>query len=716
MSQIEDRLRTALLDTPHPAPSIEDPLADLDRRVGRARSRRTTAGIAAIVVVVAAIVVPLSLAGRDHSAPQPTHPITPSPTMWDDYGVQSMTISADGSVWTLSTNQFNNPTAYIERHEPAQGQVVAKYAVPGWAEWITSAAGQIWVWGGGDGGYPHGYLEAIDPANGHHVITDLGFGKAILPDLYAGHPVLGDDGMLLGIREDNKVVDGYRLVDGRIQVNPEVTDIRGATQLVEARGYVGIADDSRVLTWINAGSLRRHEPPVYPPQMSGLPLAPEVPLVAAGPQGYWVASGDQLHAESDTDRPLITSPRSFGSARVPVMAIADGTGLYVGWAGHPAAHSARVLAYYSTAALRSADPMPTAVVNNANAFDLHGDIVGGVVYVSGDPDSFGTVATWQPAVSSKPTVTKKPSPHWFSPPPTPTQVAAQTWKQPGTLWVASGAGRVFDLIPQTSRGLMVEQRDPATGALITTYGGGNPSTAMSYGLNHIWAWNDDSKKAAGAGFKLTVYDQTPGGQGQLVHLPAGITDDALIFAGGYAWAADTPAGVLRLAVGSDDTVLATKSTEHALDDALQIEAEQLAQHRGATPSSQSGQLLRNAVALTDNGYLTWQGTKLEVLNDQGEAVQQLTIPYGFEVQGDNVANKAVVDAAGGVYVGSEGGDGGPDELAYYSPTQMRKARPSASAVLKGVGINSLAVDPSGGMIAQTATESLIHWDPAAAVR
>ena len=79
------------------------------------------------------------------------------------------------------------------------------------------------------------------------------------------------------------------------------------------------------------------------------------------------------------------------------MAAADAAGgLYVGFAARAVARSAKVLTYYSAAALQAVNPVPTSVVAHSAAFDLAAGPAGGVVYVHSGADFEGTVTTWDP--------------------------------------------------------------------------------------------------------------------------------------------------------------------------------------------------------------------------------------------------------------------------------------------------------------------------------
>jgi sugar lactone lactonase YvrE len=396
MSQFEDRLRTALLDTPMPSTAIVDPLEDLDRRLARARVRCAAAAVAAVALLVAAIVVPLSLAGSTGGS-GPLGQVPPGPTLWRGERVMSLAVSGDGSVWTLRVPTGSTTgVKLIERHEPDAGEVVQSHRAGTCVLYLTAGAGRVWAWGGGDGGYPDGCLEALDPATGRLQSINLGRHRAI-PLGFGGSPLAANGDQLVGA--DHGVITAYRPGGHGIGVRVLGT-VPGAQLVLSNERDVVFSSGSAVVGQVHTSQPIRRVGPGNDAAItySGRPLA-------ADGQGVWAVKGGALVHEGPIGNLVgapVAAPAAFGAYRYPDAAVVDQDGgLYIGYA---AANGlvARALAYYPASVLASHHPAPAATLTNLPVFDLSADIAGGVVFVEYSPAHLGgPVARWDPTAAAK---------------------------------------------------------------------------------------------------------------------------------------------------------------------------------------------------------------------------------------------------------------------------------------------------------------------------
>jgi hypothetical protein len=239
MSQIEDLLRDALVTAPTPATSTVDPLSDLGRRVGRARMRRRGIAVVAVITVVLAIVLPLSL----RSSPVDRHPsptsgghVTKLPTH-----VGGAITSGGGSVWSLRQDFRHSDAStgaqdgIVAQRVPGTLQVERTYRVPGPVDFIAYGLNRVWVWGGGDGGYPDAQLSVIslDSIADRHVATvPFGHGRPIGDLVFAGGRA-----WVLGLRPSQLIpvsMHGLHVAFGQPVAAPQATQAAAGNGTVYA--------------------------------------------------------------------------------------------------------------------------------------------------------------------------------------------------------------------------------------------------------------------------------------------------------------------------------------------------------------------------------------------------------------------------------------------------------------------------------------------------
>src|SRR4051812_2371464 len=172
MNDIEGLLRESLHSAPTPQPRVTDPVATIERRANRARAFIASGAVAAIVVVTAAIVVPLQLANRA-DGPSRVGPIATEPPSKDDLpqawakGNSELVTSGDGFLWNLHGDTASTSgDSVVDKVDPVSHRVLGSWKVAAPADFLAFGLHRVWVWGGGDGGYPDGELQVIDPSGG----------------------------------------------------------------------------------------------------------------------------------------------------------------------------------------------------------------------------------------------------------------------------------------------------------------------------------------------------------------------------------------------------------------------------------------------------------------------------------------------------------------------------------------------------------------------
>jgi hypothetical protein len=297
MNGVEDLLRQALQEMPAET-SVTDPLADLDRRVRRARRRLAIGGSVAAAAVVAAVVVPLALGnpgGRagvqigGHPTPTSSASAKPSGSLTEiSLGATVNGVVADdprGNAYVV-TERGNGATRQLLELN-ANGETVHHWTVPGSALFVAYRDHIAWVWGGGDGGYPMSQVTAVDTTNGASTTLDLGIGKAV-NDL-----AITKSGDVWAVIPDN--VLHIARSDGKARVT-EDTPVAGARR---------IAADSGGTLWVraDAGLVRL------------LPNGAPYGVSTDGPYTLPWADGLLLGIGAETDQPRLwvqTGPQQVG--------------------------------------------------------------------------------------------------------------------------------------------------------------------------------------------------------------------------------------------------------------------------------------------------------------------------------------------------------------------------------------------------------------------
>lgn len=186
MTDIEDLVRAALLATPTPS-RANDPLGEIERRVGRARRRLAFGAVAGVAVALVAIVISATVIGSSHRSapeigpgPSPTPDATASPngtvTVLRKTGAVAATVTTDGSLWTAVVDQTSSGERWHVIKQSADGAVLDTVAVPGPVVTLVAHESTVWALGGGDGGVPDGVLTAINVETGdvssHHYTNE----------------------------------------------------------------------------------------------------------------------------------------------------------------------------------------------------------------------------------------------------------------------------------------------------------------------------------------------------------------------------------------------------------------------------------------------------------------------------------------------------------------------------------------------------------------
>lgn len=389
MSQVEELLRTALRNAPTPETSTGDPLADLERRLGRARKRLAWMAAAAVIVVVAGIVVPLSLIGPGSS---PSGSDTASSQSWPDSRVTSLT-SGGGYVWTVTDKPSpSHDRYYVQKRNPETGQVLASYLAGPSEEFVAYGAGEVWTWGGGDGGDPDGVVVVLTDTGASETNANLGRGKGILTVANRiGMAFVGNVGY--AVQENDHTIMAFDSEEAE-SAAVERLAVPGALSVLAVHGTLLAVGANRVVGQFptNTG----WPPPVRtaqdlkhraasatePIKIKGLPLV-------ASAAGVWALEGGQLVQQDLAGHQLggqvdVTQQGDPASATGPdpaQVAVDRAGGLYVAVNRTVTNRNAGTLLYYSPTALTSSDPRPTAThVSTGRISSITADPSGGVVF------------------------------------------------------------------------------------------------------------------------------------------------------------------------------------------------------------------------------------------------------------------------------------------------------------------------------------------------
>jgi hypothetical protein len=726
MTELEDLLRTALATAPTPATSTPDPLLDLNRRLGRARLRLTSAALVGVVVVVAAVVVPLSLLGHRHRGPQAKTMNVPV-NAWSAQHVDALT-AGGGFVWTIGIKSTpNDVISLIQRRDPVTGRVLASYRIPDPEQFISYGLGKVWAWGGGDGGYPDGRLSVLTPATGRVRSASLGFGKGLDTSAfgYASNTSLGFAGhRAFGIRENSGgvvAIDPHDLAAADSQQPAlriaKVQSILGGRGTVYVRGLQGVIGQyPATRTWPPNG-------PSEPITVRGFPL-----LVTA--DGFWAALNHELVHEDINGTQIgaaLPLPRVATERFLPAVTsvVVDRSGgLYAAIAS---VRNTVDLLYYSPAELRSAHPRPTAIHRGPAVDRIEADPAGGVVYVGigsgSDPSvaaGFG-IGRWDPTDPAVP-----------SPRPAPVVAVASWHGFNGSTTVASGAGDVWTIGQAYSHGhqhTYVFRRDAATGRKLRSYRVPASESEIGFGLGDVWSWGGGSEVEGTGDGRLTVLTPSTGARTS-VSLGANGGFGQLVFAGNLGFATQSDGRVIAFHRGDPSAATAAVvrvpgarrlaglggtlyvgSADHLL--------RQYAAAYGWPPTGSGEPVALHGVPLAeaepDGFWLQIGGELVHEAADGRQVDASLVLPPGSAKPAARPGEvSGAIEAGGGLYVGLINSSGHADDLLYYSPAALAALHPQPTAVHHGLQNFSIALDPAGGVIA-TGQNEFGRWDPAGVV-
>jgi hypothetical protein len=358
MNGVEDLLRQSLQEMPA-ATSIGDPIAELDRRVRRARRRLAVGGGVAAAVVAAAVVVPLALVNSgDRAGVQIGGHPTPTATSTRPASLSQVRI--DGTVHGVATADLRGHSFVVMESGTdatrrlvelnADRAIVQRWSVPDSALFVAHREGVLWVWGGGDGGYPDSQVTAIGVGSKNGATLSLGRGQAVQS------LAITEGGDAWAVTVDQVVHLRYR--DGAVHV-VERLPLTGAQRIVATSA----ADHA---LWVQADTrLVELVPGSRGPGVTGV----ETSFHWAGALLGLGSDGEGLWVQSDTRQVALIEPLTLdpgvvdpGSAFVtgpidvpgrPTAVVPDGIGgLYVALAGGG-------VAFYDFAVVAKGGP-PTA--------------------------------------------------------------------------------------------------------------------------------------------------------------------------------------------------------------------------------------------------------------------------------------------------------------------------------------------------------------------
>jgi hypothetical protein len=382
MTRTEDLLRAALERAETPPTRISDPLADLDRRVSRARRRLSITAASAVFVVTAAVVVPLTLIGRGDggspTAAQPGH--HPTSATWATAHVIAVA-AGGGSVWSLEEHAGARADQIeIVQRDPVSGVVMKHWQVGINNDFIAFEYGRVWVWGGGDSAAPESLASALDPTTGRLSATaDLGRGNALSSVAFV-------NGHAWGAAPERQLAVRFSFGSNGRSVRVVKHHVSRLTAVV-ALGptTLGLFTSTGQLESVEPSDTRTYQIPAG--------TRPWVPAAgAASGHVFWVSHGTSVYRED------LTTGRRTGSSvslpDAPFDVVADGSGgLYVEKANPNDLPTVNSLRYYSAAALATASPQPTAERAAGEVEGLAVDPAGGVVYTN----SADALIHWNPA-------------------------------------------------------------------------------------------------------------------------------------------------------------------------------------------------------------------------------------------------------------------------------------------------------------------------------
>jgi hypothetical protein len=381
MTRTEDLLRSALERAGTPPTRIGDPLADLDRRVSRARRRLSITAATAVFVVTAAVVVPLTLIGRgDGGSPtagQPGH--HPTSATWATAHVIAVA-AGGGSVWSLEEHAGGRSDHVdIVQRDPVSGVVMKHWQVGVNNDFIAFEYGRVWVWGGGDSAAPSTAMT-LDPTTGVRSSTArLGRANAL-------ESVAFVNGHAWGAVPERQLAVRFSFGSNGRSVHVVKQHVSRLTDVV-ALGptTLGLVTSTGQLESVQLSDVRMYQ----------IPAGTRPWVSAAGAASghvFWASHGTSVYREDLTTGRRTGSSVSLPGAPFDVVADSSG-GLYVEQANPNDLPAVNSLRYYSSAALATASPQPTAERAAGEVEGLAVDPAGGVVYTN----SADALIHWNPA-------------------------------------------------------------------------------------------------------------------------------------------------------------------------------------------------------------------------------------------------------------------------------------------------------------------------------
>lgn len=706
MSEIEDRLRSALATAPSPQTTIVDPLADLDRRVSKARMRLSGVAMVAVIAVVAAIVVPLSLIGSGGSG-RKTSPAKASLQPWNATNVDSFT-TGGGFVWTVVTQPSPGAEKFaVQQRDPATGKVLETFPVGTPEQNIAYGFEQLWTWGGGDGGYPDGVLDVHDVAGNpvSHVSLGNGHGLSALSTAADSVMAFAPNGWAYGVRENGTAVVGFN--GGELSSSSIVTRATtGARRVFLAGETLLVVGDHGVIAQ-------------YPTGDGGLPASSQavtvqgVPL-ATGPNLVWARIGASLVREDLSGNRYAAMPTPGDPVDAEVTS--DG-GLFVAYQrdrNRPT--GTNELAFYSAAALSSGSPRPTATVGGKFdniALDSAGGVVAGTT-----PSGVKTarLVRWNPSHQATSAV-----------------ATATVWPSGEADAVTFGGGAVWALDNRTTPGhnhLYVEKRSSSNGAVVSSIAIKEPGESIYYGLGKVWVVGGGD--GGHRNVVLTMVDPTTGAVTRTVLGPNyGIGSAA--FAGGYEWfAAPLQRQILKVSIvnGAPQITKLTWSgrpltltpipnpgrpTQLLVTSYSQRMLAPLVLATGSAGAAPASSYLSNwAVLGPAGGDSVWASKGQQLIRDVMTDTDGSGVSARIALPGQRHADDVVSNSDHSIYVevGSPTGPAGPD-IEFFTQEEYESPHPHPLATDSGHQISSLSVGPSGGALFTTyGTRQLLFWDPA----
>ncbi len=349
-------------------------LAILARRLRLVRQRRVLTGLVAAVVVIAVAVTAGSSGSGSTRTPKPHHvrravPVTEAvfPKRLIDFA--SGVTTGGGLIWTIESRATRSGSiSYVVGRNPVTGAIQSRDRVPQPDDHISYGFGKVWAWHN-EADFHYTAIATVTPvgtittlrSSPPVAIDDMAFTKdfAWLTEPTVNRVVAVHDGVLGADREST--VAGARFVIPLSATSVLVAGRSGTMRVLPSGQFVYLG-------------------------LTGLTL-----MAPAPSYGIWIARGRVLTYQTRIDEPpsvTLRLPLEVGSVT------GDPThGVYVALRSDNPFHYDPYLVYYSPAALRSRNPVPTARLDGLlQAEGMTADPAGGVVFVTNN----GGIDEWNP--------------------------------------------------------------------------------------------------------------------------------------------------------------------------------------------------------------------------------------------------------------------------------------------------------------------------------